>query len=294
MKKVLLSGVALAVAHTYRPLRAGNDDVSLMTSYPTLDEIPENFRPLYTEQDGQFKLSKVVGLKTQDDINNLQGALTKERNDHKAARESLNTLLGGRSLEEVQADLDRLPTLEAAASGKDVEQQIAGRLQQETAPLNREINKLKQELEQATAQLGEYQQRETNRTIKDSISAAGAKSKMLQEAMDDVAFMGQSIFEVNDNGDVVAKAGIPNVTPGITPEVWMTELKRTKPFYWPQTQGAGGLGGKGGQGGTNPFSAENWNLTEQGKMIQQDRTLAEQMAAQAGTTIGGPRPAAKK
>ncbi|USL90048.1 hypothetical protein [Vibrio phage vB_VpaS_CHI] len=293
MKKVLLSGVALAVAHSYRPLRAGNDDVSLMISYPTLDEIPENFRPLYTEQDGEFKLSKVVGLKTQTDINNLQGALTKERNDHKSVRDNLNTLLNGRSLEEVQADLDRIPTLEASASGKDLEQQLAGRLQQETAPLNREINKLKQELENANTQLGEYKQRETGRTITDAITTAGTKSKMLQEAMDDVAFMGRSIFELNENGDVVAKTGIPGVTPGISPEVWLTELKRNKPFYWPATQGAGGRGGKGGEGGNNPFSAENWNLTEQGKMIQQDRSLAEQMASQAGTSIGGPRPKAK-
>lgn len=294
MNKRKLSILALAMTTAYRPLRAGDDgDVSLMTSYPTIDEIPEPFRPLYAEQDGQFKLSKIVGLKTQDDINNLQGALTKERNDHRTSRESLNTILGGRTLDEVQADLDRIPTLEASAGGKNLDEQIAGRLQQETAPLNRQIQTLSNDLKTANEQIQQYEQRETGRHITDAISAAGTKTKMLPEAMDDVAFMGRAIFERNENGDVVAKTGIPGVTPGISPEVWLTELKRNKPFYWPATQGAGGRGGKGGEGGNNPFSAENWNMTEQGKLIQTDRAMAEQMAAQAGTKIGGPRPVAK-
>jgi len=53
--------------------------------------------------------------------------------------------------------------------------------------------------------------------------------------------------------------------------------------------------GKGGKGvsGANPWSADSWNMTEQGRILRENRTKAEQLAAQAGTKIGAPKPASK-
>jgi hypothetical protein len=43
----------------------------------------------------------------------------------------------------------------------------------------------------------------------------------------------------------------------------------------------------------NPWTADNWNMTEQGKIYTSDPSRAEQLAKAAGTTVGGPRPAKK-
>lgn len=289
MKKQLLHTAILgAFAMSARP---GDDgDVMLNTSYDSIDSVPENFRSLYTEQDGKAVLSKVVGLKTQDDINRLQGALEKERNDHRQVKSMLGKL-GDRSIDDVLADLDRLPALEAAAKGADnIDEQIAGRLQQETAPLNRKLNEYEGKIEELSTSLQEYKTREIHRDINDVVGKFATKSKAIPEAIEDIQFMARSIFEKNENGDVVAKAGIPGVTPGITPEVWLVELQQNKPYLWPQSNLP--QMGKSGKvvGGNNPWSKDSWNMTEQGKILRENRQKAEQLAAQAGTTIGGQRP----
>lgn len=60
-----------------------------------------------------------------------------------------------------------------------------------------------------------------------------------------------------------------------------------KPFV----RGAGATGSSGGRIEPNPFSADNWNVTEQGRIAKNDPTKAERLAKAAGTTLGGPHPA---
>lgn len=287
MKKAILAHTIAA----FLPMIVGNDDIMLNTSYGSIDEVPESFRPLYTEQDGKAVLSKVVGLKTQDDINRLQGALEKERNDHKQVKSMLGKF-GDRSVDDVLADLDRLPALEAAAKGADnLDEQIAGRLQQETAPLQRKLSTYETELETLRGQVSEYQTREVHRDINDTVGKYALGSKVLPEAVEDIQFMARSIFEKNESGEVVAKAGIPGVTPGISPEVWLVELQQSKPYYWPQSNLPNMGKGGGNSTGGNPWSKDSWNMTEQGRILRENRNKAEQLAAQAGSAIGGKRPA---
>lgn len=296
MKKQFIHTAVLAAmaATAYHPKRAGDDGgISLNYSYDSLDQVPEAYRGLYSENNGKVVLSAVVGIKTQDDVNAVQEALRKERNDHKSVKDKL-AKLGDREIDDVLTMLDRIPELEAAAKGADnIDERVAARLQQETAPLKRTIQGYETELETLRASVAEYQQRETNRDISDNVVKYATKTKVLPEAVDDVCFMARSIFEKNEDGNIVAKNGIPGVTPGITPEVWLTELRQSKPFYWPASNlphmGTGG----GHQGGNNPWSAEHWNMTEQGKIYTANPKKAEQLAAQAGTSIGGPKPAAK-
>lgn len=287
LSAIMLGLTACSVLTSRRP---GDGEVQLQVSYPTIAEIPEAFRPLYKEVDGKAVLSGVVGLKTQDDINRLQGALDKERNDHRTVKTSL-ARFGERSVDDVLGLLDKIPALELAAKGgTDVEAQLASRLEQHTAPLKRTLEQSTATITELQGQVKQYQQRENDRAVTDNVVNFAAKSKALPEAVEDIAFMARAIFERNEAGEVVAKAGIPGVTPGISPEVWLTELKRSKPFYWPASAGAGAGGGQGGQGGSNPWHKDSWNMTEQGKVLRENRTKADQLAAQAGTSVGGPRP----
>lgn len=61
----------------------------------------------------------------------------------------------------------------------------------------------------------------------------------------------------------------------------------------PTGGGAQGGGGPGGRNsGENPFSAEHWNVTKQGQIVvEKGEQYAANLARQAGTTIGGPKPA---
>ena len=83
-------------------------------------------------------------------------------------------------------------------------------------------------------------------------------------------------------------------TPGISPEVWLNEMQSKRPHWWGPS-GGGGAGGSGGQRQftNNPWTNENWNLTEQGKILMENASRADQLAKSAGTTVGGKRPAGK-
>lgn len=286
MKKSLL---AISILGMGLPMGNGGEVIQL--SYPSLDDIPEPFRPLYSEANGAYTLTGVSGIKTQADIDRISGALAKERNDFKAFRERYNGL---KDLDpaEILQKLDAIPALEEAAkAGGNVDNLVGAKLKQHTAPLERQISDLQAQLTVATEQVQVYQQRERSRLIGDAVIAGATATKALPEAVDDLRLLATNIFEVTEDGKVVAKEGIPGVTPGISPEVWLTDMKRSKPFYWPVSQGANGRGGTGGSGGTNPWSKESWNMTEQGRILVADPKKAEQLAAQAGTSIGGPKPA---
>lgn len=270
--------------------RMGEGGESLQLSYDKLDDIPQAYRSLYSEIGGKLTFAAIPGIKTQEDIDRLSSALEKERNDHKAVRARYAAL---KDLEpaEILAKLDSIPALEEAAkAGNNVDAVVAAKLKQHTAPLERQLAELQAQLQTASAEVDTYKQRERSRLIGDAVSAGALATKARPEAVDDLRLLASAIFEVNEQGKVVAREGIPGVTPGISPEVWLTDMKRAKPYFWPESQGAGGRGGQGGQGGVNPWAKDTWNMTEQGRIVQADRSKAEQLAAQAGTTIGGPKP----
>ena len=83
---------------------------------------------------------------------------------------------------------------------------------------------------------------------------------------------------------------------GLGPKDWLADIQKTRPHWWPESEGGGAGGNRSGTGSfaNNPFSLEHWNLTEQGKITVSDHARAEQLAKAAGTTIGGGKPAPKK
>lgn len=272
--------------------------MALKIVHDTVDEIDEAYRPLYTERDGKFHLTGVEGYKTQADIDRLQGALTKERNDHKAVKDRYG-VLGELDPTDILAKLDKYPELEAAAEGKLDETKInelaESRVRTKLAPVERERDQLKTKLEATEGRVGELESVIRSRDIKDNVMSAALKGKVVETALDDVLMLADRVFEVGEDGSVTTKDNV-GVTPGLTPDAWLTEMQPKRPHWWPPSEGGGAQGGKGGGGGfaNNPWSHEHWNMTEQGRIINQDRSKADQMAKAAGTSIGGVKPAPKK
>ena len=117
--------------------------------------------------------------------------------------------------------------------------------------------------------------------------------KVVDTAIEDVTLLAERIFTIDETGKVVAKDNV-GCTPGISPEVWLNEMQQKRPHWWGPSAGGGAGGNRGGGSFTsNPWSAEGWNMTQQGQIYNENPAKAEQMARSAGTSIGGQRPAAK-
>lgn len=277
--------------------------MALKVVHDTLDEIDEPFRTLYTEDPvtSKFRLTGVDGVKTPEDIARLSTALTKEKAEHKATKEKANrfsSVFGDKDPNEVLAQLDRLPELEAAAAGKLDEEKLNGivetRIKGKLAPVARELEQAKAKLAEKDTLLAQYEAKDRNRAIHDQARAAAIKLKVIDTAHEDMLLLAERMLEIDESGNVVTKSDV-GVTPGISAEVWLTEMQAKRPHWWPPSAGGGGRGSGGGGGfGENPWSAENWNMTRQGQILRENPTKADQMAKAAGTTVGGLKPAARK
>jgi hypothetical protein len=296
LKSSLMAGAALAAM---LPGRAGDGATSLASTVDSLEAVPEALHGFYVEKDGKFQL-QVTGLPSQENVTRLEEAIRKERNDHKQTKDTLNRITnnGARQPDDIIADLDRIPELEATQGQIDedkVNTLVEARIKARVGPVERERDQLKTQVEAKDKTIGEFEAKDRTRTIHDKVREDAVKAKVLPEAVEDALLLADRIFEVDDSGRVVTKDNV-GVTPGIEPGVWFTDVQKTRPHWWgPSTGGgAGGNRGGGGDATSNTFTHENWNLTAQGVLVNSDRPKAEQLAKAAGTTIGGQRPPAKK
>lgn len=269
--------------------------MTLKAVVDTLEGIDEKYHDLYTEKDGKFALSPIEGMKPLGEFNTVYTALAKERTDHKATKTALGAF-AGLEPDDVRNKLDRFGELEIAAAGKmddkKIEEVVAARINSQLAPVQRERDKLKTELVDASKTIEGFKTEKKQRAITDTVTKAARSLKVLDAAQDDAVLLAERLFDVADDGAVVTRDGV-GVTPGITAEAWLSDMREKRPHWWGASAGGGAGPGKGGAGGPNPFSAANWNMTEQGQLIRTDRPKAERLAAAAGTTIGGKKPEKK-
>ena len=271
---------------------------TLKLQYDSEDDIDEAFRPLYTEKDGKFNFTAITGLKTQGDIDKLNVGIKKEREHTKTIKVKLD-LWGELDPTETLAKLDTIPELEAAAKGKlnetEIEAAVERRLVLKMAPVVRENKDLKDENAGLLESNNGHVAVNRTRSIHDVIHKALTKGKVIPDAFEDALMMADRVFEIREDDDeIVTKANV-GVTPGIDAESWLAEIQPRKSHWWPGSVGGGASGSKSGTSfGKNPFSGDNFSLTEQGQVIKEHgMKRAEQMAKAAGTTVGGPQPAAK-
>ena len=277
--------------------------MQLGTTHDKIEDIPEEYRGLYTEQDGKFICTGIAGIKTQTDIDRIMGGLTKERDDHKTTKASLH-VWDGMDHKEITSKLDRFAELEVAAKGnKDemdakLEELTEARVVTRLAPVERENKTLKTRCDELGVIATTLQAEKTQRTIGDQVLAACVKSKVVEHARPDVIMLANQGMEVGDDGKTVLTKENPyGVTPGLAPDVFLTEMQPIRTNWWPPTVGGGstGSGNTFGAGGTNPWTHDGWNMTKQGAYFKENgKEKAEQMARTAGTTVGGPKPEPKK
>ncbi len=288
--------------------------MELELTYAKKEDVPEAHVELYTEADGKdadgkdskvWNLTGVKGLVTKVDIDKLNVALGKERTDHKETKKKV-AVWGDMDQVKVVKDLEELTELRAAAEagegGKDAKEKFeAGvkaaaeaRIVAAKAASDREIVDLKKIGVDQTELITGYKTADTVRTIGDDVLKACVVSKVIESARDDVLMNAERVFEINDEGLVLTRDAV-GVTPGIAPEIWLSEMQEKRPHWWPTSTGGGAGGGKNDGGfDKNPWSGDHWNLTSQAQAIRENKDKAERMAQAAGTSIGGRRPEASK
>jgi len=270
--------------------------------YDNEDALPEAFRnetifaELFTRnEDGSISMTGVTGMKTQKDVDSVSEALRKERNDHKITKDRLKPW-GELNAEETLTQLDRIRELEAAAGGKldddAINKIVDGRLAQKTGPLDRQIKTIGEERDALTQENAGLKNSIITRDRNDSVRAEATKVKSHATAVPDIEGAASVMLEQNEEGKWIAKSGIEGITPGLGIDGWLRDMQKLRPHWWPESEGGGARGGNGGTGfnGANPWSAKNWNLTEQGKVFNDSADLAGRLAKAAGTSLGGPRP----
>jgi hypothetical protein len=278
--------------------------MTLNAIYDKKDDIPAGFEELYSEKNGKFELTGVTGIKTQADVDRVQGSLNAERTAHKTTKDRLRKVtFNGQSVVEMNDDQlnDFVTKMDAydelvASSGQVDEGKIAaiveGRIKQKLAPVERERDQLKAQLTTATEEITGFKAKDKQRAIHDKVREAAATAKVLPSALEDALMLAERVFDVDENGNVAVKDQV-GYTPGIAPDVWFTEIQSKREHWWEPSVGGGARGGKGSNGtGSNPWSAAHWNLTEQGRIVrEQGAEKAGQLAKSAGSFVGAASPA---
>ena len=267
---------------------------TLKAIHDKVEEIPEEYRSLYTERDGKYELTGIQGIKTQADFDRSAAALNSERDAHKATQAKLKPW-GDLDPTVAIPLLDKIPELEVAAAGKIDEEKLTtmaeARAKSMLAPVERENAALKATAVENETELTGFRTEKVTRTIHDSLRTAAGEAKVVDTALDDILMNGERMFQIADDGAVVTRDNV-GVTPGVGAAVWLTDMQAKRPHWWPLSSGGGAGGGTGGGNLTNnPWTKNNWNLTAQGKIVQEKGTVvAEQMASAANSKIGATAP----
>jgi hypothetical protein len=266
--------------------------MKLRAVYTDENEIPQGFRELYEEQDGKFVLKRdaIEGVKTQADLDRVEGTLKKERKARTDAEAKLKRFeaLGDRDPDELLRAADEVESLRAQVGAGDakseevIQKRIAGEVAKAVNPLQRELDKFKGEAETHRKRADELDGQIRRSTLEAELTKAATGLKVRGEAVEDILRY-QDIFEVGEDGRVVTRADLKGVSAGLDPQGWLSERRQDRPHGWPDSVGGGAIGGSGGGAPAgNPFAKASANLTKASQLIQTDRPKAEAYARAAG------------
>jgi len=258
--------------------------MALKAVVDSLDGLEEGLKSLYQQsEDGKFRLV-VEGL---EDSSGLKSALEKER---LAAREAqkqvreLNERFKDIDPEAVRGILAKFADDEEAkliASGK-VDEVLAKRTERMKAAFEKDVQMANDAAKAADERAAKF----TARVLENSIRAEASVAGLHQHAIEDALFRAQTTFQLDGEGNPAAvegafgKDGKP-----LTLKEWFGDMKDKAPHWWPATQGGGAGSGTGGGSAKNPWSKDQWNMTEQAQLFRENPARARQLAEQAGVKL---------
>jgi hypothetical protein len=283
----------------------------LKAKYSSQEDIPEKYRDLFEPRgesepgaaDGWFVLANIEGIDTEGNVVRLESALAKEKKENKSLKERLEHAGGGKSSEEIHALEDKITELEAslANAGKPDDDKIntlvEARVKTKLGPVERDLKKTREDLEKERSVSKELSDNISRTKITEAARKAATKANVVPHALDDFLMRAERVFEIVelDGREKVVTRDAVGVTPGLDPDSYLSEITPNVPHWFQASQGAGSRGGLGlGTNGKNPWGAEAWNMTEQGRVIKEHGLeKAERLAKEAGSAVGATGPTKK-
>ncbi len=249
--------------------------------YQTKAELPAEHAALYVERDGAFFLDAegVVDKSKVDEFRTTNVALQKQLTE-------LNAKFDGIDPDSVKTLLAEKTQLEEQKLIKDGE--VAKLVENRTKKILGEMEKRALTAEQSAASLSAQL---LEGQIERHVVEAGTKLGLRASAIPDIKLRARSVFKIS--GGAISAVESDGQTPvfgrdGVTPlsfDEWVARQVVEAPHLFESSAGGGAVGHASGGGanrsGKNPFSKENWNLTEQMRLQKSDPKLAERLRASA-------------
>lgn len=263
--------------------------MSLPFIVDSLDQIKEEHRALYVEENGKFRLD----LEGYEDPKGLKTALQSERDAAKTAQRELQRLqkqFEGIDPEIVKKVFDQLDHDEEAkliAEGKvnEVIQKRTEKMREEHARL---LNAETTRANNAEAYANKFK----DSVIQGQIIQAAVELEALPEATGDIAFLAKTKFVLDEDGKAVAVdengevvIGKDGKTP-LSPKEWVESLREQKPYFWPKANGSGAPGSSNTKGQVDILKADgSVNLTKLAQLRNDNPQLAKELAAKHGIKL---------
>lgn len=278
--------------------------MKLKRKVKTLEGIDAKYHDLYEKKandkgEEEFHLTMVEGVVEQDDI--IKSLRTENASARVKNRELTDSLTSFADLkpEEVKAALLELNAVkeELAASGSKgaeaIKKAVDARLAQVTGPLEAKIKELTTLSTTLKTENEGHVKTNQTRTIHSAMVAACTKLGCAPSSFtpgedgdepDALSWASRNAVMGADGKVTTKKDGLP-----LEQALRIIQDGGTRGHWWGTSAGGGASGGGGGpQSQSNPWSAESWNITEQGKVQNRDSKLAESMAKLGGVPLGAP------
>ncbi len=282
--------------------------MKLKAKYDKIEDIPVEYRDLFEQRgqsepganDGKWVLINIEGLVTEGNVHKLEVANRKLREERDGLKEKVDAF-GEHTADQFHTMEDKVSELEAqlASLGKPdddkVNSLVEARIKSKLGPLERELKLAKDGWEIEKVSTTDLRGTISKINVHDAVRKAAEKIKVVPTAIQDLLMLSERVFEVveQDGGRrVITRDGV-GLTPGLSPEDWLTEIGPSRPHIFPPSHGAGSTGGGqgGGMNGDNPWMRANWNQTKQGEyIVKQGEDKAHQAAKAAGSSVGATTP----
>ncbi len=262
--------------------------MALKAILQSLEDAPETWRSGYQQQaDGTFRLDVEGGFKTADEVTKLHSALEAER---KTARDASTKLkaFDGMDPEEVKKAMTAYGNLDAEKKKalEDAEAVHKARM----APVEKERDDAKKEAAEVTGKYHAMLKANTFANVKcikdlcyptitpETVFVQMETRGHVHIENDEVVFTDAAGMKILDiNGKTDANKAIHQL---------LTTTAYGQAFI-PPPSGSGMHPNAGARaaGTANPWKKETFNLTEQGRILKEDRALAERLAKEAGASL---------
>lgn len=194
----------------------------LKAVYESLEDIPEAYRDLYEKHDDVYKLVGIEGVKTQKDIDALQGVKTKLSDQAKTYKEQIRDL--NQKLSNLEAQQS---AADAANNGSNIDQETLLAFEK----LKRDYERQSEEKEILSKNLNELTISMRHGKIVDAIRKE-ASGRIRSDAIDDIANFTKAMFTIDDDGNILTNADCGDKS-GLGVKDFLADYVSTRPFLQP-------------------------------------------------------------